>query len=416
MEKFIINGGNKLNGTIDVPCAKNSYLAILAGCMLCSESVVLHNYPEFDDINRMLEILETLGCVVEKKDRDLYIDCSGADNYVVPSRLAKLVRSSIFLLGPIAGRFKKAKVAYPGGCDIGARPIDLHLKGLRMLNMKIDEKYGTIECDARDLKGDVVHLDYPSVGATENIMMAGVLARGTTKIFNAAKEPEIVDLQNFINAMGGKIYGAGSSTITIIGVERLHSAEYTPIPDRIVAGTYLLAGAACGCDLTIKNVYYEHIYSLITKFKNSVCKIDLFNDKIRVVSEGRLQTFGSVETLPYPGFPTDLQAQTLVLQSISKGTCLITENLFETRFKHVPELIKMGANITLRDRMAIVTGVENLYGAEINCYDLRGGAALTIAGLVAKGKTTLNDVKHIDRGYENLENALLKLGADIKRV
>ena len=415
MERFVINGGNKLNGEIEVPCAKNSYLAILAGCVLSSGVVLLHKCPNFNDIQKMLEILTNIGCVVKKEGEDVIIDCSGVNNYVVPSNLASVVRSSIFLLGPIVARLKRAQVAYPGGCDIGARPIDLHLMGLRKLNVEIDEKYGIIECVANNMRGDYIHLDYPSVGATENIMMAAVLAKGKTVIFNAAKEPEVVDLQNFINSMGGKISGAGTSTITIYGVVILGCCVFCGLRDRIIAGTYLIAGACCGGNLLIKNVDFEHIYSLITKFNNSSCKIRLLNDKINIVSEGRHKSFGNIETMPYPGFPTDLQAQTLVLQAISKGTSIITENLFETRFKHVPELIKMGANITLKNKMAIVTGVEKLYGAEINSHDLRAGAALTIAGLVANGTTILNDVKHIDRGYDHLELSLNSLGADIKR-
>ena len=416
MNKFEICGGTTLNGVVEVPCAKNSYLAILAGCVLSSGQVCLHNCPKFDDIENMLQILSSLGCKIKRVDRDVFLDCKQINNFVIPKELAKKIRSSIFLLGPILSRLKKAVVTYPGGCDIGSRPIDLHLKGLKMLNVKITEKFGLIECDANNMIGENVHLDYPSVGATENIMMAAVLSKGTTKIFNAAKEPEIVDLQNFINKMGGKIYGAGNDTITIVGVEKLGSVEYTPIPDRIVAGTYLLAGAGCGGDLTIKNVEYEHIYSLITKLKTSGYDLVLKGDTIRLVSKGPKNSFGSIETLPYPGFPTDLQPQGLVLQTVSNGTTIITENLFETRFKHVPELIKMGANIVTRDRISIVTGVKKLYGAEIYCSDLRAGAALTIAGMMAEGKTILNDVQNIDRGYESLEEVFNSLGAEIKRI
>jgi len=415
MDKFIIKGGNSLSGVVDVPCAKNSYLAILASCVLCSGEVLLHDCPSFEDINNMIKILVELGCKVEKKDKDIYIDCRNINNYIIPENLAKKIRSSVFLLGPLLSRLKKASVTYPGGCDIGSRPIDLHLKGLKTLNATITESFGYIHCEANALKGDKVHLDYPSVGATENIMMAAVLAKGTTKIYNSAKEPEIIDLQNFINKMGGKISGAGSGTITVIGVNKLHSVEYTPIADRIVAGTYLLAGATCGGDITVKNVVLEHIYSIIPKLKDSGCTIKVKNDSIRLISSGNLKSFVSIETLPYPGFPTDLQPQALVLQTISNGTCIITENLFETRFKHVPELVKMGANIICKNQTAIVTGVKSLYGAEINCSDLRAGAALTIAGMVAKGQTVLNDVHNIDRGYENLELAFNKLGADIVR-
>lgn len=416
MDKFIINGGNSLIGEVNVPCAKNSYLAILAACVLSSGEVCLHNCPNFDDIDKMLKILSSLGCKVRKNNLDLFLDCSQINNHTIPKDLAKQIRSSIFLLGPILARLKKAVVTYPGGCDIGSRPIDLHLKGLKSLKANIIEKFGIIECSADFLVGDTVHLDYPSVGATENIMMAAVLAKGVTKIFNAAKEPEILDLQNFINKMGGRIYGAGTDTITIIGVSKLGSVEHTPIADRIIAGTYLLATATCGGEVLINNVDYEHIYSLITKLKNAGCTMNIKNDKIKIVSKGRLKSFGSFETLPYPGFPTDLQPQGLVLQTLSEGTCIIAENLFETRFKHVPELVKMGANIVTRDRMAIVTGVKKIYGAEVNCSDLRAGAALTIAGMAAEGETILNDVHNIDRGYENLEEVFCSLGAKIKRI
>ncbi len=416
MDKFVINGGKKLIGSVKVPSAKNSCLALLAGCMLCSGVVVFHKFPNFSDINKMLDILTRLGCKVSRDGEDVTIDCRYAEGYEVPHDLASKIRSSIFLLGAILSKLKRAKVSYPGGCDIGNRPIDLHLKGLRDLNAKIIEKHGFIVCDGREMQGKAVHLDYPSVGATENIMMAAVLTKGTTQVFNAAKEPEIVDLQNFINKMGGKIYGAGTSTITIVGVDKLSDAEYTPIGDRIIAGTYILAGVATGCDMEISNVNYEHIYSLITKLNDSSCKISVTNDKIKLSSDRRIKTFGSIETLPYPGFPTDLQAQTLVLQTISKGTCVIVENLFETRFKHVPELIKMGADISIKNRMAIVRGVDQLYGAEVVSHDLRGGAALTIAGLCAKGYTTVDCVEHIDRGYERLDEVFAQLGADIRRT
>jgi len=416
LEKFIIHGGNRLNGTIDIPKAKNSYLALLAACVLCDGEVLLHECPHFDDIDRMLDILSCLGAKVERRDKDVYLDCRFIHNYKIPKELGKQIRSSIFLLGPILSRLKKAVVCYPGGCDIGARPIDLHLKGLSRLGVSISERFGFINCQAEDLCAGEIHLDYPSVGATENIMMAAVFAKGTTKVYNCAKEPEIVDLQNFINSMGGKISGAGSDNIVICGVERLVSTEYTPIGDRIIAGTFLLACASCGGDLTIKNVEYEHIYSLINKLRDAGLQIHTTSDSIRLISSFRPKSFGRIETLPYPGFPTDLQPQALVLQAISDGTCIVVENLFETRLKHVPELLKMGANITTKDRMAIVSGVEHLYGAEVMSTDLRAGAALTIAGLVAEGESTICNVSHIDRGYEHLEVDLQHLGADIRRI
>lgn len=416
MDKFLVTGGKSLEGVINVPKAKNSYLALLSACVLCVGEVTLKDCPMFSDISKMLEILSRLGASIKREGKDVIIDARSISSYEVPKVLARHVRSSIFLLGPIIGRLHKARVSYPGGCDIGLRPIDLHLKGLRALNVDIQEKYGEINCECDKLIGNDIHLDYPSVGATENIMMAGVYAKGITKIYNPAKEPEIVDLQNFINSMGGKIKGAGSDVIEIEGVESLSSCVYTPMPDRIIAGTYLLATAAAKGDVTIKNVVPCHIYSLTSKLKEAGFEITQKDDNIRLVSRGRYQSFGKIDTMPYPGFPTDLQPQALVLQTVSKGICVITENLFETRLKHVPELIKMGANIKVKDRTAIVTGVENLYAAEVSATDLRAGASLTIAGLVARGQTIITDVHNIDRGYENLEVALSSLGADIKRI
>lgn len=416
MDKFLVTGGKSLEGVINVPKAKNSYLALLSACVLCIGEVTLKDCPMFSDISKMLEILSRLGAKVKREGKDVIIDARSISSYEVPKVLARHVRSSIFLLGPIIGRLHKARVSYPGGCDIGLRPIDLHLKGLRALNVDIQEKYGEINCECDKLIGNDIHLDYPSVGATENIMMAGVYAKGITRIYNPAKEPEIVDLQNFINSMGGKIKGAGSDVIEIEGVESLSSCVYTPMPDRIIAGTYLLATAAAKGDVTIKNVVPCHIYSLTSKLKEAGFEITQKDDNIRLVSRGRYQSFGKIDTMPYPGFPTDLQPQALVLQTVSKGICVITENLFETRLKHVPELIKMGANIKVKDRTAIVTGVGNLYAAEVSATDLRAGASLTIAGLVARGQTIITDVHNIDRGYENLEVALSSLGADIKRI
>ena len=319
------------------------------------------------------------------------------------------------MLGSLLTKFKKALVAYPGGCNIGTRPIDLHLKGLRSLGVKIDEKHGFIDCDGSNMKAGFVHLDFPSVGATENLMMACVKLKGKSVIYNAAKEPEIIDLQNFINSMGGKISGAGTSTITIIGVDHLHSTNYTPISDRIVAGTYLIACAMTGGHIKLKNTIPEHNLAVITKLKQSGCDVDLFENEIEIKSSGKLKSC-AIETQPYPGFPTDLQNQMLALQTISKGTGIIVENLFETRFKIYGELTKMGADITIRDRMALIKGVDKLYGATVTASDLRGGAALVIAGLSASGYTTVEDIYHIDRGYKNMENDLNILGAEIKRI
>jgi UDP-N-acetylglucosamine 1-carboxyvinyltransferase len=418
MEKFVVNGGKHLNGVVATSKAKNSYLAILAGCILSNGVVTLRDCPDFADIHTMAEIIKTLGCTVEKCNKDLIIDCRNVNKCEIPKELATKIRSSIFLLGSILGRMGHAVVCYPGGCDIGSRPIDLHLKGLKALGVDIEEKFGMINCSSQNLRGNDVHLDFPSVGATENIMMAGVLAKGTTRIFNSAKEPEVIDLQNFLNKMGAKISGAGTDTIVIDGVakQNLGDVEYSPMSDRIVAGTYLLAVATCGGDVTVKNVDFNHIYSLINKLRNAGLEVTTKSDSIRLQSSHRPITFSKIETMPYPGFPTDLQPQSLVLQTVSDGTCIINENLFETRLKHVPELLKMGANIITKDRVAIVTGVEKLFGAEVNCTDLRAGAALTIAGLVAEGQTTINNIHNIDRGYEKLDEVLSRLGADIKRI
>ena len=417
MENFIISGGKKLHGEIRVDSAKNSLLALLAASILTEKTVTLKKCPDISDINSMLSILKSLGC---KADRggggDIFIGCAEADKYEIPPELASEIRSSIFMLGPMLGRFKAAMVAYPGGCDIGIRPIDLHLKGLKDLNVKIKEERGFIICDGSDMRGGDVHLDYPSVGATENVMMAAVLAKGVTTIRNAAKEPEIIDLQKFINAMGGKVGGAGTPTIEIEGVRTLGAAEFSAMPDRIIAGTYIIACAMTGGKVKLTNVMPENIYALLGKLKDAYVKIECAENEIVVESERKPLSAQIIETLPYPGFPTDLQAQFLSLQAISEGTCLIIENMFETRFKHVPELIKMGANITVRDRMAIVRGVRKLEGAEVYARDLRGGAALVLAGLAASGKTTVHNIHHIDRGYERLDEKLNSLGADIIRV
>lgn len=416
MDKLLVKGNKKINGRIRNQTSKNAVLAMLAASILTDKEVVIRNCPKITDVENMAKILVELGCGVKWEDDALVIDSSTASKSEIPHSLAKELRSSIFMLGSILGRFHKAKVAYPGGCDIGIRPIDLHIKGLKALNIDIEETGDTICCDGKEIRGSIIHLDCPSVGATENIMMAGVLAEGTTVIKNAAKEPEIVDLQNFINAMGGKIRGAGSSTIEIEGVKQLGRVEYTPISDRIVAGTYLISAAITGGSIEVENCHVEHIYSLITKLRESTCKVEYFNDKIYLKAPKTLQSIHKIETMPFPGFPTDLQAQILALMTVANGTSLIVENIFETRYKHVAELVKMGAKITVKDRMAIVRGVPKLYGANVYAYDLRGGAALVIAGLAADGLTQINDIHHIDRGYEDLAGTLQSLGADIKKI
>ena len=416
MSKFLINGGTKLSGEYSVDCAKNAYLPIIASTILCKEEIVLKDCPFFADIDNMILILRNLGMTAERKGTELYINGKNAYQSYIPTELAKVIRSSIFALGALLGRFEKAKVAYPGGCDIGLRPIDLHLKGLRDLGVKIIESHGYIYCDASKMHGGQVYLDYPSVGATENLIMAAVLCKGITTIINPAKEPEIVDLQNFLNKMGAKIDGAGTDIITITGVEELHGTEYRPIPDRIIAGTMLIAAAITGGSITVKNCIPQHISSLYTKLQKSGCEIDVKSDCIFLQSKDRLDSISFLDTMPYPGFPTDLQAQMLTLQTVCKGYCIIQENMFESRFKFVPELIKMGANVRVHQRTAYVSGAPSLLGADVFATDLRGGVALVLAGLCAKGYTTVHDIYHIDRGYSHIEDALTSLGASIKRV
>ena len=414
MDQFVVYGGTKLCGSIEVDTAKNAVLPIIAGSILTDKEVVINNLPNIIDVQKMIEIIKQMGANVKVYNKSVVINGT-LSSVEIPSLLAKDIRSSIFMLGPLLAKYKKAKVTYPGGCDIGSRPIDLHLSGLRALGVKITEDFGYIECDAENMRSGVVHLDFPSVGATENIMMSAVFLEGETIIINVAKEPEIVDLANFINKMGGKIRGAGTSTIIVEGVKELNGCEYTPIPDRIVTGTYLIAAAMTRGKVRLTNANYQDVYALLNKLRNAGVNIDYDNSNIWIEMNKRPIACSSIETQPYPGFPTDLQAQMLALQTVSDGISVITENLFETRFKHVPELMKMGAKITLKDRMAIVRGVTKLYGNEVISSDLRGGASLVLAGLIAEGKTVVSNANFIDRGYEKFEEKLNMLGANIVR-
>lgn len=415
METLYINGGRRLDGSLEVVTAKNALLPILAGSIICGKEVVIRKVAKFSDVKMMTQILDSLGCATEFEDDTLIINSSLADKFTLKDEFTKKVRSSIFMLGPLLSRFRKARVAYPGGCNIGNRPIDLHIKGLKCLNVKIEEKHGYIFCDGKDMHAGEVHLDFPSVGATENIIMASVTLKGVTTIYNAAKEPEIEDLQDFLNSMGCKVRGAGGSTITIEGVESFHDCDYTPIKDRIVAGTYLIACAMCGGNVRLEGARKEHNHALINKITQSGVKIRCEKDAIEILSSGKLRSIPTIETQPYPGFPTDLQNQILAMQTISKGTSVVIENLYESRLKICNELSRMGANITIKDRMAIINGVDKLYGASVVATDLRGGAGLVLAGLTAEGYTTIEDIYHIDRGYLSIEEDLCKLNAEIKR-
>ncbi len=416
MDTLYINGGRELYGAIDIVSAKNALLPILAGAIISGKRVVIRKVAMFLDVKYMLKILEDLGCDIKIEDDYVYIDSEMASKYTVSEEFTRKVRSSVFMLGPLLSRFKSAKVAYPGGCNIGNRPIDLHIKGLSALNVKIEEKHGYIYCDGRSMKSGEVHLDFPSVGATENIMMAAVSLKGVTTIYNAAREPEIIDLQNFLNSMGCRIRGAGSSTITILGVSNFYDTEYTAIKDRIVAGTYLVAVSMCGGKVKLVDCKKEHNQALITKLKNCGANIKESKSGLEITIKNRLKAIPTLETQPYPGFPTDLQNQVLALQTISRGTSIIVENLYESRFKICNELSKMGADITIKDRTAVIKGVSKLYGASVTATDLRGGAALVLAGLSAEGYTTISDIYHIDRGYLSIEEDFCKLGAEIKRI
>ncbi len=415
MEKYIIEGGRPLFGEVEIQSAKNAVLPLLAAAVLTDERVVIHKCPRIADVLNMVGILGELGCNTKFDGNDLVIDSADAANHEIPSSLAKELRSSVFMLGSVVSRFGRARIAYPGGCDIGLRPIDLHLNGLRRLGVCVSEGGGYIDCSCGKIEGAEVVLDFPSVGATENIILAAAKAKGTTLIRNAAKEPEIVDLQNFINRMGGKIRGAGTATVRIDGVRKLSGTEYTPVSDRIEAGTFLIASAMCGGEIAIKNADADNISSLLHKLCEISCKISTKDDKIYIRSGRRLSP-KLVETSPYPGFPTDLQAPMTALACVCDGSTVIVENLFETRFKHVPELIRMGADVTVRGRSAFVRGVGSLKGADVVAGDLRGGAALTLAAISAEGLSTVTDLSHIDRGYSDFEYKLRGLGARIRRV
>ena len=382
---------------------------------MCKNKVTIKNITYYEDVLNMIEILKHLGVTLCKKENNLIIDSSTINKYDIPLELSNKLRASIFFLGPLLSLFKKARVAYPGGCQIGARPIDIHINGFSKMGAKIIDRHGIITANGESMKSNNLCLPFPSVGATENLIMASVFLKGTTTIVGAAKEPEIIDLCKFLNIMGAKISGMGSDTIHIHGINELKGGDFEPIPDRIATGTYILAPIICGGEVEILNTKRKHIQPLIDLVKNNGCKIVASGDKIVVKGTGRPNGLGKIETMPYPFFPTDLSQPMSVLAALSNGNTMVVENLFENRFKHVPELIKMGAKITIKDRTAFIEGVEHLYGANVIAPDLRGGAALVLAGLVAKGYTTISNIDLIDRGYYKLEEKLSSVGADIKR-
>jgi len=416
MEKICVVGGKPLKGSVRIQNAKNAVLPMLGAVLLSREESEIPDCPHLADVHNMCGILTHLGCQCRWEGDSLFVSSRHADKYEMPEALAREMRSSIFLLGPVLARFGRAVCAYPGGCEIGSRPIDLHLKGLRALNVKITEERGRIFCDGRNMRGAVIQLDYPSVGATENLMMAAVAAKGETVIHNAAREPEIIALANALNRMGAEVTGAGSSTVVIPCCKGLRGCRYEPLPDRIAAGTFLTAAAMTAGDVTVERVEPEHLRSVLAKLSECGCDIITNKNSIRCIGPRRPKEIRLVETLPYPGFPTDMQAALLTLCTVAEGTSVVVENVFENRFRIVPELTCMGASITVKDRMAIVRGVRELNGAEVNACDLRAGAALVLAGLCARDATTVRNVGVIDRGYEKLERTLALLGADIARV
>ncbi len=415
MEHLVINGGRKLSGILEIKSAKNSVLPIIACCIMSKEDILIKNSPKISDVNNMLNIIRSIGGKAKFDGNDVYINCREVNPVLVDSNLTGGIRSSIFILGPILGRFRRARISYPGGCDIGLRPIDLHISGLKTLNVDVSEQSGMIVCDGGNLSGGVVNLDFPSVGATENLMMAGVLTKGRTVIRNAAREPEIIDLQNFINFLGGNVAGAGSDTIVVNGVGKLGGGAYNPVSDRIVAGTYLAACAAAGGDVTLTNVKPNTFYSVIEKFARAGFSLKETNSSVRIIASTRPKAIRKIETQPFPGFPTDMQAQMTALLSLADGSSIMVENLFESRFKYTMQLIKMGADITVKDRVAMIKGVKELSPAVLRADDLRGGAALVIAALSAKGVSEIDGLHHIDRGYCKIEDDLKSLGADIVR-
>ncbi len=414
MQTIVINGGNKLNGEVTTPTAKNSLLPIMAGAILVDGVVRIREFERFSDCYAMIDILRGLGAKSTIKGRELILDCASIDKHIITSDLAIKLRASIYTLGAVIARQKQAKIAYPGGCLIGTRPIDQHLKGLRTLGVRIIEQHGYLFCDGEGLHSGEVYLDLPSVGATYNIILASVCNQGVTTIHNVAKEPEIVDFQNFLNTCGADISGAGTDTIVVRGIGRLlHGGEYKPIGDRIIAGTYLIAVAGTGGNVKVKNIEPKHLESLLYRLEEMGCVVYRGKRCVRIVSNGELKALGKLETLPYPSFPTDLQAPIMALLCRCKGDTVITENLFESRFKHINELNKMGASILVSGNTAIVKGVDMLYGADVYVTDLRAGASLVVAGLIAKGYTTIHNVEYIKRGYVRLEKSLKRLGANI---
>ena len=419
MGAFVIHGGKPLMGSALISSSKNAILPILSACLLTDEECLIRQIPGLDDVSDMCELISNLGANVKVngRSRKITVSAQSLTGHTAGYELVSKLRASFLVMGPLLARVGTAKVALPGGCPIGSRPVDLHLKGFEAMGAMIENGHGFIEarCSDKKLHGATIYLDFPSVGATENLITAAVLAEGRTVIENAASEPEIVDLASFLTKMGGKIFGAGTDTITIEGVDRVYGAEHTIMPDRIEAGTFMTAAALTGGDITLKNVVPEHLKPVTAKLRESGIEITEGNDTIRIRGKSRPMAL-DIKTHPFPGFPTDMQAQLAAYTCFAEGTSVIVETIFENRFMHVNELRRMGAQIRVDGRTAIIEGMESLQGAQVRATDLRAGAALVIAGLAATGITEVLDIHHIDRGYEFIENKLQRLGADIQRL
>ncbi len=417
MQKLIIKGGRKLSGETDLQGAKNSSLPILAAAVLADGVSVIKNCPVLSDIYSACRILTYLGCQCDFRDNTVSVQSTEYSSCIISDELMREMRSSVIFLGAVLGRFGECRLSFPGGCELGPRPIDMHLAALRKMGVTICEKYGMIECRAeKGLKGAKITLQFPSVGATENIMLAGVLADGETEIRNAGREPEIADLAQYLNKCGAKIKGAGESTVFIEGVKSLKGCEYEVMPDRIAAATYIGAAAATGGEIKINKIRYCDVDSFTNLFEQMGCRIYSYKDMMYIKAPPVINAVRYIRTMPYPGFPTDAQAILMAVLCKSEGTSIFEENIFESRYKHVDGLLRMGADIKVSGKTAVVEGRKKLYGAKVTATDLRGGAALAVAGLSAEGTTEISDIKHIDRGYESIENVLSALGAEIKRT
>lgn len=416
MEQYVIKGGNPLVGEVEISGAKNAALAILAAAIMTDETVTIDNLPDVRDINALLQAMTDIGAKIERIDaHTVKINGSFVKDIPVDYDSMKKIRASYYLLGSLLGKYKRAEVTLPGGCNIGSRPMDLHIKGFRALGAHVEIRNGAVAAEAERLIGGHIYLDKVSVGATINIMMAASLAEGKTTIENSAKEPHVVDVANFLNSMGANIRGAGTDVIRIVGVEKLHKTEYSVIPDQIEAGTFMFAAAATKGDVTVKNVIPKHLEATTAKLLEAGCEVEEFDDAVRVVASKPLR-HTQVTTLPYPGFPTDMQPQMTVVLGVAQGTSTVTESIFENRFKYVDELTRMGADIKVESNIAIISGVKSYTGARVSAPDLRAGAALVIAGLSAEGVTIVDDIHYIQRGYENFERKLEGLGAQIQKV